>query len=391
MDRNVTKRRIVGSQIPSSLPRSAVGMHGIASAMLSFLVKGDRPGEDPIFALNQEAKTRAARGESIVNATIGVLLDDSGALSVLPTAARIVREIEAEEWAAYAPIGGSPQFLQAVIDDLFAGHPRLRAAATAVATPGGTGAVRHVFSTFAEPGHAVLTTSFYWGPYAILADENQRRVVTFEMFDPEATTSQLHLASLDQKLGELVKTQGRAVVIINDPCHNPTGYSMSARDWQAAVEIIGRHAEKAPVVVLLDAAYAAYAPNGLDVPLTALGSLLGRALVLVAWSASKTLTQYGLRVGALVALAPDAGERSRIQAALSYAGRGTWSNCNRGGMLAVARLLARAPPGRRSAARSQGPGRSALASGRPLQPRRPRERASLPAVRRRLFRDHLRR
>ena len=94
--------------------------------------------------------------------------------------------------------------------------------------------------------------------------------------------------------------------------------------------------------MLLDAAYAAYAPNGLDVPLAALESLLGRALVLVAWSASKTLTQYGLRVGALVALAPDAGERSRIQAALSYAGRGTWSNCNRGGMLAVARLLARA-------------------------------------------------
>ena len=169
--------------------------------MLSFLVKGDRPGEDPIFALNQEAKARAARGESIVNATIGVLLDDSGALSVLPTAARIVREIEAEEWAAYAPIGGSPQFLQAVIDDLFAGHPRLRAAATAVATPGGTGAVRHVFSTFAEPGHAVLTTSFYWGPYAILADENQRRVVTFEMFDPEAATSQLHLGVARSETG----------------------------------------------------------------------------------------------------------------------------------------------------------------------------------------------
>ena len=235
------------------------------------------------------------------------------------------------------------------MDDLFAGHPRLRAAATAVATPGGTGAVRHVFSTFAEPGHAVLTTSFYWGPYAILADENQRRVVTFEMFDPEAATSQLHLASLDQKLGELVKAQGRAVVIINDPCHNPTGYSMSARDWQAAVEIIGRHAERRPWWCSLDAAYAAYAPHrGSTFRLAALESLLGRALVLVAWSASKTLTQYGLRVGALVALAPDAGERSRIQAALSYAGRGTWSNCNRGGMSAVARLLREPPLGRRS-------------------------------------------
>ena len=79
--------------------------------MLSFLVKGDRPGEDPIFALNQEAKARAARGESIVNATIGVLLDDSGALSVLPTAARIVREIERRRVGRIRTHRGEPPVL----------------------------------------------------------------------------------------------------------------------------------------------------------------------------------------------------------------------------------------------------------------------------------------
>ena len=63
------------------------------------------------------------------------------------------------------------------------------------------------------------------------------------------------------------------------------------------------------------------------------------ALVLVAWSASKAFTHYGLRVGALVALSADATERAEIGAALTYACRGTWSNCNRGGMAAVTRLL----------------------------------------------------
>jgi aromatic-amino-acid transaminase len=61
--------------------------------------------------------------------------------------------------------------------------------------------------------------------------------------------------------------------------------------------------------------------------------------VLVAWSASKTFTHYGLRVGALVALVPEPGERRRIQSALGHACRGTWSNCNRGGMFAITRLL----------------------------------------------------
>ena len=47
-----------------------------------------RPADDPIFALNREASARKAKGESIINATVGALLDDEGKLAVLPTAAR---------------------------------------------------------------------------------------------------------------------------------------------------------------------------------------------------------------------------------------------------------------------------------------------------------------
>ncbi len=307
--------------------------------MLPFLVKGDRPGEDPIFALNQEARARIARGDSIVNASIGVLLNDDGSLAVLPAAARAIREVKDVEWASYAPIAGSPAFLNAVMDDLLSGHPAMRAAAMAVATPGGTGAVRNVISTFLEPGQALLTTSFFWGPYTILADEHQRRVETFRMFDPASPGGQIDLDALDTKLAELLASQGRAVVVLNDPCHNPTGYSMNDLDWQRTAEVIGRHASRGPVALLLDAAYAAYAPQGVRVALDAMAPLLGRALLLIAWSASKTFTQYGLRVGSLVALVPEEAERRRVQSALGYACRGTWSNCNHGGMEAIARLL----------------------------------------------------
>jgi aromatic-amino-acid transaminase len=307
--------------------------------MLPFLAKGDRSGDDPIFALNQEATARAGRGESIINATIGVLLDDSGALAVLPTAARAVREVKVEDWAAYAPISGTPAFLEAVMDDVLGSRPALRKAAIAVATPGGTGALRHVISTFLEPGQAVLTTSYYWGPYATLADEHGRRVETFEMFDPKSGMGRLHFEALDRKLGEILATQGRAVLFINDPCQNPTGYSMNEADWQAMVDVIGKHASRAPVTVVLDAAYSAYARDGVRTALHALEGLLGRALVLVAWSASKTFTHYGLRVGALVAMIADEKERKRVESALGFACRGTWSNCNRGGMAAITRLL----------------------------------------------------
>ena len=303
--------------------------------------RASRPGDDPIFALNAEASARRAKGESIVNATVGSLLNDDGTLAVLPTAARAVKEVAASEWAAYAPIAGSPAFLNAVVEVAFGSRRRLAAGAVAVATPGGSGALRHAISTFLEPGQALLTTSYYWNPYATIADEQERKVKTFSMFDRQG---RLDVLALDASLSAVLSEQGRALLILNDPCQNPTGYSMSASDWEGVREVVSRHAAMAPVAVVLDAAYAAYGPAGnLAAPLAALEALSERALVMTAWTASKSFTHYGLRVGALVAVVPDAKERSRVGAALTYACRGTWSNCSRGGMAAVARLLSDPP------------------------------------------------
>ncbi|HTQ44937.1 MAG TPA: hypothetical protein VMI75_19390, partial [Polyangiaceae bacterium] len=94
-----------------------------------------RPSDDPIFALNKEATARRQKGEAIVNATVGALLEDDGKLAILPTAARAVHEVPAVEWATYAPIAGTPDFLRAVADDLLAGEPELRRTAVAAATP----------------------------------------------------------------------------------------------------------------------------------------------------------------------------------------------------------------------------------------------------------------
>jgi aromatic-amino-acid transaminase len=66
---------------------------------------------------------------------------------------------------------------------------------------------------------------------------------------------------------------------------------------------------------------------------------VGKATVLVAWSASKAFAQYGSRVGACLALEDDPEELERIRQALGFSCRGTWSNCNHYGMLAVTECL----------------------------------------------------
>ncbi|MDP1823332.1 MAG: aminotransferase class I/II-fold pyridoxal phosphate-dependent enzyme [Archangium sp.] len=295
-----------------------------------------RPDKDVIFSLNAEATRRKQAGESIVNATIGSLMNDDGTLSVLSTVTKVLREVPATEWAAYAPIPGTPGFVQAVIDDTLSSQPALKSAATAVATPGGTGALRHALMNYLQSGQALLTPNFYWGPYQTLAEEHERKVDTFRMFTESGA---LDVAALDAKLGEHLESQGRALLFLNDPCNNPTGYSMTRAEWRSVVEVLLKHAAR-PVTLLVDMAYWLYAGEGDHRAFLAeLAPLLGKTGLLFAWSGSKTFTHYGLRVGALIACEPEEKDRNATQAALAYACRGTWSNCVRGGMVGVTRLL----------------------------------------------------
>lgn len=295
----------------------------------------NRPGDDPIFALNKEATQRRAQGRPVINATVGALLEDDGSLAVLPSVAEAIREVPAAKGAAYAPIAGNPEFLHAVVHDLLGGTP-LAAQAVAVATPGGTGALRHAVSTFLERNQAMVTSSFYWGPYATICDEHERALRTFNMFDARGA---FDANAFEGTLDATASAQGRLLVFLNDPCHNPTGYSMSDEEWSAAMQVLEAAASRVPVTVLADVAYLAYARDTSKRFLRYLSPLAERALVLFAWSASKAFTQYGLRVGALIACTADTAQRDAIGRALSYACRGTWSNCNAAGQAAIARCL----------------------------------------------------
>jgi aromatic-amino-acid transaminase len=295
----------------------------------------NRPGDDPIFALNREASERRARGDAVINATVGALLEDDGTLAVLPSVIEAQRVAPGPRAAGYSPIAGNPGYLAAVIADLLGGTP-LATQAVAVATPGGTGALRHAVATFLERHQALVTSSFYWGPYATICEENERALRTFAMFD---AAGRFDAAALERALDATASAQGRLLVFLNDPCHNPTGYSMGDDEWRATAEVLTAVAARVPLTVLADVAYLAYARDPSKRFLTHLAPLAERALVLFAWSASKAFTQYGARVGALIACTADAAERDAIGRALAFACRGTWSNCNTAGQLVIERCL----------------------------------------------------
>jgi aromatic-amino-acid transaminase len=295
----------------------------------------DRPGDDPIFALHAEAQRRQRAGEDVVNATIGALMEDEGPLAILPIVRDTLAAVDPVRAATYAPIAGEPTFLKAVIDDAFGGHA-LAERAVAVATPGGTGAIHHAIANFLEPGQALLTSSYYWGPYETLATQGRRKVETFEMFEAEGG---FNVPAFERALTALMARQGRALILLNTPCHNPTGFSMHAAERRAVAELVREHARRGPIALLVDNAYAHFGGSQSGDWVPDFAGIGDEAALLVAWTVSKSFAQYGARVGALVAAHADPAERTRIFNALSFSCRGTWSNCNHQGMLAITELL----------------------------------------------------
>ena len=196
--------------------------------------------------------------------------------------------------------------------------------------------MHHAIVNTLEPGQNLLTSSYYWGPYAILANHTRRGVSTFRMFDEQG---RFDLGSYADGLNQMMREQGRALIILNTPCHNPTGYTLDDAEWGQLVEITEQAAEAGPISFLLDFAYEKFAPPGQAIWRNHIERLSASVGVFIAWTASKSFAQYGARIGALLALHPDDEQRGRLANALGYSCRGTWSNCNTHGMLAVAEVL----------------------------------------------------
>jgi len=309
----------------------------VTPATQSAVVPGarNRPGDDPLFSLHREATERAARGESILNATLGTLSGEDGKIAVMPSVLDTLAKVDVRTAAGYAPVAGLPAFLSATIADVFGDSP-LAKQAVAVGTPGGTGAVYQGVVNFLEPGQRLLTTSYHWGPYAGIARNIGRESETFAMFRPDRT---FDVDAFGSALQRHVDTQGRALAVLNFPCHNPTGYSLEPGEWSQVVQAVRSAGERGPVTVVLDVAYFAFGGHSARTWIDAIPGLLDKATVLIAWTASKSFTQYGARIGSLIALHQDEGERTQIKNALSFTCRSTWSNPNHLGQRVVAELL----------------------------------------------------
>jgi aromatic-amino-acid transaminase len=291
-------------------------------------------GDDLIFTLNAAAQQRAASGASVINATVGALLDDEGKLVVLDSVMSLWKELTPAEVAPYAPIAGDPAFLTALTRRHW---PSLSGPGVGVATPGGSGALSLTLRNLLEPGQTVLTVAPFWGPYSTIAVEAGMKLQTVPYPAPGEA---LDVGAWEQTMRDILDAQGRLLFWLNDPCHNPTGRTLSPTDRQTVLSVLRDISHSGPVTLLLDLAYLDYArdPQAVADALAdyAAFGAEGQVLVAASLSLSKAFTLYGSRAGALVF---PWCEDASLKAALVTSCRGTWSNCARAPMSVLNRLV----------------------------------------------------
>lgn len=297
--------------------------------------------EDKIFALNREAGSAALQlgKEKVVNATVGSILDEDEKLAVLPTVLRTLRNLPDSEFAAYAPILGTTDYLESAIQATFKEY-RPEGYIKAVATPGGTGALRHTIWNYSDIGDAILTSDWFWGPYKTLAEENLRKINFFSLFDNE---KKFNLNSFEMKVSELLDRQGSLVVLLNSPAQNPTGYALSDDEWEQVILFLKRAAadKSKRITLLCDIAYIDYAGKTSDTRkfLKLFSGMPSNLIIIVAFSISKSLTMYGLRTGAAICVSSNKAIAQEFSDVLEASNRGTWSNGTRCGMKLLSEVM----------------------------------------------------
>jgi len=292
---------------------------------------------DIIFGTGREAQDAEAKYgfEKVINSTLGVLMDDRGQLAFLPTVMERLRTLPDSELGAYAPIAGLPDYLSAVQDACFRGH-KPNAYSEAVATPGGTGAIKHAVWNYTEMGDEILIANWYWAPYKTIAEEHGRRVRTFEYFKDDG----MNVDAFKAEASELIAAQERVLIILNTPSHNPTGYSISDGEWQEIMSFLREKAADASkkIILMVDVAYIDFA-GSIDASrdfFKHFGDLPQNLLVLTAFSLSKGYTMYGMRGGAIICLAATQDLAAEFKDVCAFSNRAAWSNGTRAAMRILA-------------------------------------------------------
>jgi len=243
---------------------------------------------------------------------VGVYKDASGLTPVM----RAVKAAEKQLWETevtktYTGLAGDPAFSAAMIRLILGSD----VPAAAVATPGGTGAIRQAFELIglSAPHAVVWLSNPTWPNHLSILSYLGMPTAEYRYFDAE--TGAVDAAGL---LNDLARAKPGDVVLLHGCCHNPTGANLSLPQWRTVCDQLAGQG----VIPLVDLAYQGFG-DGLEAD-AAPTRMIAEAFpeVLIAASCSKNFGIYRERTGVLIALG---GDRGVVQGNLAWLNRQNFS------------------------------------------------------------------
>ena len=288
---------------------------------------------DPILGLNEQFA--ADTNPNKVNLGVGVYFDDNGKLPLLQCVQAAEKAMMDKPTArGYLPIDGIAAYDSAVKTLVFGADSEVVKAGrvSTVQAIGGTGGLKigADFLHKINPKAKVLISNPSW--------ENHKAIFTNAGFDVgsyryyDAATRAI---DFDGMLADLNAAEAGTVVVLHACCHNPTGYDITAAQWDQVIAAV----KAKNLVAFLDMAYQGFG-YGIAEDGAVINKFVAAGLnIFVSTSFSKSFSLYGERVGALSVVATDKEEATRVMSQLKIVIRTNYSNPPTHGGAVVAAVL----------------------------------------------------
>ena len=288
---------------------------------------------DPILGLNEQYN--ADTNPNKVNLGVGVYFDDNGKLPLLQCV-QAAEKAMMEKPAArgYLPIDGIAAYDAAVKGLVFGtdSEPVKSGRVATVQGIGGTGGLKigADFLKRVSPNATVLISDPSWENHRALFTNAGFKVDTYAYYDTAKRG-----VNFDGMLASLNAAAAGTIVVLHACCHNPTGYDITAAQWDQVVAVV----KAKNLTAFLDMAYQGFG-HGIAEDGAVIQKFVAAGLnFFVSTSFSKSFSLYGERVGALSVLCSDKEECDRVLSQLKIVIRTNYSNPPTHGGAVVAAVL----------------------------------------------------
>jgi aromatic-amino-acid transaminase len=275
---------------------------------------------DPILGLTEQFN--ADTNPRKVNLGVGVYYGDDGKLPLLECVQKAEEKMMAAHAArGYLPIDGIAAYDAAVKSLVFGAdsEPVKSGRVATIQALGGTGGLK-VGADFIKklnPQAKVLISDPTWENHRGIFANAGFEIATYPYYDADKRG-----INFDGMMAALNAAAAGTVVLLHACCHNPTGYDISAEQWDRVVAAV----KSRKLIAFLDMAYQGFGQGIVEDGVAVQKFVASGEDFFVSTSFSKSLSLYGERVGALSVLCANKDEAARVLSQLKIVIRTNYSN-----------------------------------------------------------------